>query len=372
MKMKVARRVVKAAEKGVFYPLHTLRLAALRVGRPISIRTGQGNLVYFPKELKGEFVEVSSYRPWFTKFLPKTPEVALNMSVASKFYIDGHYYDYVQDLNVPRGTLTYDVSAGSSIGWVAKDVAKLSKNFVAKVTFHFNDMKIVVHPNQTSDEVYDLWSDEQDRLSEEYRNSDQYKIDQAEAAERKREHQEAVDRLLADLPNRLFRGALREQHQDSLMNWVHDFAKNAEFIGLEYDKESLIKQFTDVGYKSSDCCWFGDMTEEEYTELEESNPEMVASLKMVASDKIKRDKNCAARWIIGQVISCLESGMPPHPVTCVFVERYRGDRPWNESRSYEEDESRSYKEEVEEVEEEYYYSDKEMDAPYVPEPKGSY
>jgi hypothetical protein len=79
------------------------------------------------------------------------------------------------------------------------------------------------------------------------------------------------------------------------INWIQEYADVADNINLNYRGKEVLKALTSAGFKTNE----------------------------FAGDKfVKGDKEVMGRYILGQVIDNLQSGMPPHPMVSHLAKHY--------------------------------------------------
>lgn len=292
MKAKVARRIVSGLEQGFrMERLHTLRKVAMTLARPVSIRTQAGDLLYYPKGLKNKYFTCRKYRPWVNTICADRPGLE-------------NEYEYVQEVKGQPGTLVLDVSAGKSISSAAKIASTYANYLLARVSFSFNGIDIVARPHSHYTTLTRFYNDEFDRRAEEYRNSDEYSERLAKRKVEVAEKQVKVDALILELPNIILDEA-------KMMDWAYSLADVADDIEVKLDYAALSQVLQAGGWVAN------AKTSTGMSELEE------AALK----EELQHNKTSMAQYIMGQVIACLDMGMPPHPITCKFVGDYRDEYP---------------------------------------------
>ncbi len=185
--------------------------------------------------------------------------------------------------------LVFNPWAGSDITDCIQHALKRAKRDKTNVTIlNFNGIDVTVTPTSDPDAVYAVWRGELDRRADEYRNSPEGRRSAQEAEERKQHCQREVDRLLANVPQEL----------DQLVPWLAEFSDVGDHVGVVYDQDALIATLLSYGY--------------------------------APNAHVTKDKKAVKHWtkqqhgeyIVGQALSCLQHGMPPHPITQNFAEEY--------------------------------------------------
>ena len=188
--------------------------------------------------------------------------------------------------------MTYEPSAGTEISHACREAVNMAKRSGATVRFKFNDVELTATPNIKPDAVVAKWRRESNRLSEEYRNSPKGRAAAAARTAEIARLKTQSETLLMALSSILLSGST-----DELMDWLKSFALVADDVSVKLDTAALAAKFEAAGFKENESVgqkpeWFN------------TRPRM-------------------AGYIVGQVINCLKRGMPPHPVTASFVEKYQ-------------------------------------------------
>jgi len=189
-------------------------------------------------------------------------------------------------------TMTYEPSAGTRIEHACNEAVKMAKRSGATVRFKFNDVELTATPELAPDAVVAEWQRESNRLAEAYRNSP------AGRAEASRRHAQ-IGTLKIQAANLLDKldSLLASNSKDEIVGWLKSFAPISDDVSVKFDTAALAAKFEAAGFKENEGVgqapeWFNT-----------------------------RDR--MAGYIVGQAINCLKRGMPPHPVTVSFVEKYQ-------------------------------------------------
>jgi hypothetical protein len=187
-------------------------------------------------------------------------------------------------------TLTYRPHAGEHLIQAARWATALARSYRALVRFQFNDCTLVATPKKSPCTIaweFDLACD---RAHSKWKNSAEGQRQLAARAEQIKARQQLADCLTSQLPDRIAGGL------DALMEWVREVQPVADDIAVDYDAGQILQLLLEAGYKAD---------------------------RFVGQP---RDSfNTRARlggYIIGQVISALQKGMPPHPICLQFIDRY--------------------------------------------------
>lgn len=188
--------------------------------------------------------------------------------------------------------ITYDPSPGTHIAHACAEAERLATLHKEPLKFKFNDIELIAEPGCDPDKLVIQFQDNADSLRKEYEESDAGKAEKnrrtRQIAELKSKSLELLDKLDS---------VLASNNQDELMTWLKEFTPAADDIAVTFDKKALAAKFEKAGFKENE----GVGQKPEYFAI---------------------SRNRMAGYIVGQVINCLNSGMPPHPITIHFVERY--------------------------------------------------
>jgi hypothetical protein len=192
-------------------------------------------------------------------------------------------------------TQTYKAEAGQNIKNAAQEAIALSKKLHDTVRFQFNDISLSVTEASSSQAIVDEYEEECRKSAEAYRKSP---AGQRDAAQRKSEisgKQERLNQLAGKGLDSAIKGGLK-----TLIPWVKKYAEDADDIAVDYKGDVVLTKLAAAGYKAGECA---------------------------GKDFVKGDKNIMGRYIVGQVMSCMEGKgpfgkMPPHPMAINFSKQY--------------------------------------------------
>lgn len=185
---------------------------------------------------------------------------------------------------------------GSSIDWCLKECEAKARSSGETVTLlNFNGVDVVVTPTTTAEEAEEAWRAGMAANAEKYRNSPEGKKSAQEAKERAENAQLNVNRLLTQLDGYV------DPSTSQIVAWVAEFSEHADHIAVKYSKTDLIAKLEGFGYVAG-------------AHVAKTAPEKRAAKNW--------KRQTMGEYIIGQAISCLKSGMPPHPVMQKFAEDY--------------------------------------------------
>lgn len=188
-------------------------------------------------------------------------------------------------------TMTYEPSCGTHINSACAEASRMAQASGLPVCFKFNDVELVAIPNRTANDLVSDYDCETKRRAEEYRNSPE---GIAQAARRKAEIEK-----LAQQSSKLLRkidSVLAANSLDSVMGWLKEFIPTADDVSVRFDTKALGAKFEVAGFKMNE--GVGQKPEWFHT------------------------RERMGRYIVGQVINFLKDGMPPHPITTSFIEKY--------------------------------------------------
>jgi hypothetical protein len=182
----------------------------------------------------------------------------------------------------------YRPLAGTSITTACAEASALALATNKEVPFDFNGVTVTAAPGKSVESLEKQWQSGMDERAAKWKASPECKKQEAAMQEAIARAQSNIDALMASMPVC--------SDMDGVMEWCKNFATHADWIGIKYDKEIILNHLRNGGYVEND--------------LVGQPPESFNNRKNMG------------RWIIGQVMECLSTGMPPHPVTVSFVEKY--------------------------------------------------
>lgn len=188
--------------------------------------------------------------------------------------------------------LQYHGQPGEHISKSAANSLELSRERGSPVEIIFNDIRLVVdYHSHTADQVVEMYDCARAKSHEEWRASTAGIAYALEEEHRRLEHQTNHDQLMSQLMH-------VAGDEPRLMSWLSAYSDAADHVGVENKDFLRVCSILEIhGYVNNDCVGFD--------ESEFANPRVMA------------------RYIAGQAISCMRSGMPPHPMTAHFVEKYK-------------------------------------------------
>ena len=188
--------------------------------------------------------------------------------------------------------LQYHGQPGEHISKSAANSLELSRERGSPVEIIFNDIRLVVdYHSHTADQVVEMYDRTSAKRHEEWKASPAGIAYAREEEQRRLEHQTTHDQLMSQIMN-------VAGDEERLMSWLSAYSDAADHVGVKNKDFLQVCSILEIhGYVSKDC---------------------------VGVDKSAfANPRVMARWIAGQAISCMRAGMPPHPMTSHFVEKYQ-------------------------------------------------
>lgn len=153
----------------------------------------------------------------------------------------------------------------------------------------FNGVEIYTDDDSTIESIVNFYHSELDRLSKEYRNSEEYKQKKLKEKQEVKELQIKCDKMIENFKN------MDLNNYKELLIWLKEFFFVSDRIGVNFDKNILIKNLKEYGY-------YKDMN--------------------IKENYIEHDKVNNAEYIVGQALSFLENYGILHQVLPTFVDRW--------------------------------------------------
>lgn len=193
---------------------------------------------------------------------------------------------------------SYDPSPGTTIEHACKKAVEIAQQSGQSVTFDFKGIAVTAEADSDPQALQDEWTKTMQAQAEAWRNSPEGQQAADESKRLESNPQSKAIRLLAELPALLFdRGNLwKEESLNAIMVWLKEFSLAADHVGVKVDYPALIATLEKAGFREN---------------------EYVGQPPGWFCDKLRM-----SRYIMGQALNCMRMGMPPHPVTCSFVEKY--------------------------------------------------
>lgn len=188
---------------------------------------------------------------------------------------------------------TLELLGGEHIDNACKEACALAIQSGEDVGFSFNGQDVVATPKSSWQEVAKDWSDKMDASSKAYRESSEGLLSAAKREQDIAEKQKRIDLQILSLDQVCYTGSL-----DDVLNWLEPFTKDADDVGVKVNYNSIVSVFLSAEYENN----WGVGKPPEFFNTKEN----------------------MGNYIIGQAISCMKSGMPPHHICLTFIEKYRG------------------------------------------------
>tara|TARA_R110000868_G_scaffold56338_2_gene174439 strand:- start:1510 stop:2169 length:660 start_codon:yes stop_codon:yes gene_type:complete len=165
------------------------------------------------------------------------------------------------------------------------EAPKLAKT----ATFDFNGVTISVSRDVTDEEVLAAYDAELASRHKAYQESPKGIADAKAAAEWLSRDQGIIDAAVASAATLDFKDAR------AVLTWVREWHNAADHIGVNWPREDWAAALSAAGWVGGECC---------------------------GAAFVKGDAASEARWLLGQILSNMNSGMPPHPVCGKFIDDY--------------------------------------------------
>lgn len=180
---------------------------------------------------------------------------------------------------------------GTHIREACKEAAALAINKNSDVEFEFNGIKVIATPKSSPASLEADWNSQMEASRKAYKESPEYAAEQQRRAEAVKTSQNVVNCFMDGIEQ-----VLVTCSTDDILKYVQPFVGASDDVDVSFDKAKLADLLEQYGYKDS----------------------MHVGKPKEAFD----DKETMAQYILGQVVTCLRSGMPPHPITNSFIEKY--------------------------------------------------
>jgi hypothetical protein len=185
--------------------------------------------------------------------------------------------------------IAYHAMAGDDITHACREAVTLANKHRDTAEFDFNGVHVVVTPDEDPAAAVARWHAEFERNAEAYRNSPEGKAAAEYQEARQRQCQRETDDLIARLPN-----VVRDM--PALVRWCAALSECGDRIDITWAKGGVADKLEAAGW--------------------------VKDAHVGKPKEAFENRQVLGEYIIGQVIACLRSGMPPHPVTQRFAKDY--------------------------------------------------
>ena len=187
-------------------------------------------------------------------------------------------------------TIKFDPSPGTTIYNACEVAADMAKRANQRVQFQFNDVWLLATPDMSATALVEQWSRDLEERRQARENSPEGQAQARRDRDDVAEKQTAVDALIAALPD-----ALATFDIDSAMGWVEAFTGPSDRVGVHFNNAAIVSKFEEAGYRTN---------------------------AHVGVEPDRFTRRMTGEYTIGQVMNCLERGMPPHPICLKFCREY--------------------------------------------------
>jgi hypothetical protein len=184
-----------------------------------------------------------------------------------------------------------EAASGSHILAVCRAAAQMVAELQVEVAFDFNGITLVAIKGGSAEQLAAQFTADSNRRARDWQASAEGQQQAAKQQQERTQLQFKVDELLA-----VFDTVVGVQ--STLVDWLGQFSELNDYMGLVFDKSALVAKLEAAGYA-------------ENAEVGKGSP------KEFLTDKAKM-----ARYIVGQAINNLRSGMPVHPICSRFAAEY--------------------------------------------------
>lgn len=185
------------------------------------------------------------------------------------------------------GIILYEPGAGEHISTACRKAAEIAGRRGLTVQFRFNDVDVAVAPGERPEAAEDRWNIERDRQTEAWRASPEGRRAEAEAEERRRDCQRRTDALIVRLP-----GVVKEL--GPLVRWCVELSRAADHVGVRWSPSAVADAIEAAGWRRD------------------------AHVGR-AEAEFRGEPTMLGEYVVGQALSCLGHGMPPHPIVEKFA-----------------------------------------------------
>lgn len=190
-------------------------------------------------------------------------------------------------------------SIGEDISNAASDAIKLVSRFNSPVRFKFNAHLMEANVLSTVDGIVLEYGQKCDAAYEAYLASPEYAENKRLDAIEVSKHQATVNQLMLELPS-----AIRDTKV--LCAWLYRLTPAVDRVDVKWDREFVMNTIKNAGYKTNAGVISDEMSEDS---------------KRTGRALLFSSHVAFGNYLIGQALSCMESGMGPHPVFQTFYER---------------------------------------------------
>ena len=185
--------------------------------------------------------------------------------------------------------IKYNPFAGTYIKYACAEAIALAKKTNRIVETSFNGVKMRINKRHPLKHVLNQWDERLHASCRRYNESPAAKI-----AKEKRYLEVVAKQAKIDIAMGNLGDAIDDL--DKLMEWLKPVVENADDSGVNFSTDVLLERLESAGYVKG--------------EYVGNPPEWFNTRSRIG------------RYIIGQVLDCLHKGMPPHPMTSSFIDKY--------------------------------------------------
>jgi len=164
--------------------------------------------------------------------------------------------------------------------------------------FMFNDYRVTVLRGDTMETAMARFDAARKREHQWYLNSRRYRKHQEQDRRRKIRNQAAFDAALDTRPDNMF-------ELDGVVEWIARWQPHI-WVSTKWSPTILLQELQHAGYVEKAHC-----VDSNDPEKEQKRAALVASRKLMGE------------YLIGQAMSCMAAGMPPHDVYQHMIKRWR-------------------------------------------------
>lgn len=197
--------------------------------------------------------------------------------------------------------ITYSPKAGEHIETASRNAQRIAFEKGQRVGFQFNDVRLWAFPAGSSDIPAKFYSTVVERRHNAYLESPEGK-----AAQKRRDSEIAEKQFACDNVTNNLDSILAHNSSTGVLFFIEKFCKAANDIAVTIDHKRIIASLENAGFERNAYVM----------------PSWALKLQKKFWPKFFENKNRLYKYIIGQVLSCLYNGMPPHQVTLHFIEKW--------------------------------------------------
>ncbi len=159
------------------------------------------------------------------------------------------------------------------------------------VEFEFNGIKVTATPQSSPARLEADWDTKMAAEAKAYRESAAYAAEQERRTEQVKTSQNVVNCFMDGIEQ-----VLATCSMNDILKYFIPFVNAADDCEVKFDHTKLADILEHFGYKDG--------------------------MHVGKPQEAFNDKETMAQYILGQAVSCLRRGIPPHPITNSFIEKY--------------------------------------------------